>query len=99
MVGSDGVEALNGSVVSNQWSAGNGQGVRAAEPGGKPLRSELTGPRTISLGACLAINLVKQAAPANDLNAWFVYWCVKQIIQTRPLGKTSRWVNSREPPV
>jgi len=31
MAGSDGVEALNGSVMSNQWSVGNGQGVRFME--------------------------------------------------------------------
>ena len=47
------------------------------------------GPRTISHGACLATNFLKQAAPANDPNAWFVSWCVKQIIQT------DRWAKHR----
>lgn len=53
MAGSDGVEALNGSVMSNPWSVGNGQGVRrvqGAVPGGEPLWGELKGSRTISLG-------------------------------------------------
>lgn len=68
---------------------GSGQGVREADPGGEPLWGELNGPRSISLGACLATNFLKQAAPANDLNAWFVSWCVKQIIQT------DRWAKHR----
>jgi hypothetical protein len=47
------------------------------------------GPRTISLGPCPAANFLKQAAPANDLNAGFVSRYVKQIIQT------DRWAKHR----
>jgi hypothetical protein len=78
MTGSDGVEALNGSVISNQWSARNGQGVRGEEPGGEPLLVKAKGPRTISLDAWLAANFFKQAAPASDPSTRFVSWCVRQ---------------------
>jgi hypothetical protein len=34
--------------------------------GGEPLWRVLKAPRTIFLGACMATNFFKQAAPAND---------------------------------
>lgn len=70
MAGSDGVEALNGSVMSNQWSVGNGQGVRFMEGTsvrrldsggylGQAALGRTKGPSTI-LSARVPANFVKQ---------------------------------------
>jgi hypothetical protein len=39
-------------------------------PGGEPLWIVLSRPSSISPGAHVAANVVKQAAPANGSNAW-----------------------------